>query len=238
MREPAKGASEGVSEPARIQWKDYLSLARTPSYVLNTLGMAGMAFAIGGLAYWMPRFLEERKVPDLLGQDPVTVFGGITALGGFFGTLAGGLAGDWLRTRVTGSYFFVSGIAMMLGFPMILLMLWAFPSPWGWLFVFLAVFCLFFNTGPTNTVLANVTHPSVRATAFALNILIVHLLGDVPSPPLMGLVAGYSSREASFIMVSVAVLVGGLFWLWGARYLERDTALAPLRLESEAPATP
>jgi hypothetical protein len=96
--------------------------------------------------------------------------------------------------------------------------------------VFLAVFCLFFNTGPTNTILANVSHPALRASGFALNILIIHLLGDVLSPPLMGLVAGFYGRDVSFIVVSIAVLVGGLFWLAGAKYLERDTALAPTRL--------
>ena len=48
------------------------------------------------------------------------------------------------------------------------------PFPAAWVFVFLTVFFLFFNTGPTNTILANVTHPSMRPTAFALNILVIH----------------------------------------------------------------
>jgi hypothetical protein len=43
-------------------------------------------------------------------------------------------------------------------------------------------------------------------------------------------VAGYTNQDVSFLLVSLAVLLGGLFWLWGARYLERDTELAPTRL--------
>jgi MFS family permease len=55
MREPPAGGCDGVQASGRrAQWKDYLTLARTPSYVLNTLGMTGMTFAIGGLAFWMP----------------------------------------------------------------------------------------------------------------------------------------------------------------------------------------
>jgi MFS transporter, Spinster family, sphingosine-1-phosphate transporter len=111
------------------------------------------------------------------------------------------------------------------------------PFPYAWLFVFLAVFCLFFNTGPTNTILANVTHPAVRASAFALNILIIHLFGDALSPPLMGLISRLFSSSpdqpnfaAGFVVVSALMLLGGLAWLWGARYLERDTELAPTRL--------
>jgi hypothetical protein len=99
--------------------------------------------------------------------------------------------------------------------------LWT-PFPWAWVFIFLAVFCLFFNTGPTNAVLANVTHPSVRSTAFALNILIIHLLGDAISPPVVGLIAGHSSSATAFVVISAMMLVSGSFWLWGARFLERD----------------
>src|SRR5262249_14109715 len=118
----------------------------------------------------------------------------------------------------------------MLGFPMILLVLWT-PFPLAWVFVFLACFCLFFNTGPTNTVLANVTHPAVRATAFALNIFVIHALGDAVSPTIIGYVARVGgSWEPAFRMVSVILLAGGLLGRWGVRYLQRDTAMAPLRI--------
>jgi MFS family permease len=213
----------------RLTRADYLSLARTPSYVLNTLGMSAMTFAIGGMAFWMPDYLEWRQVAPVGPLGPRTFFGAITVVAGLLATLAGGWAGDALRPRFGGSYFLVSGTAMLVGFPMILAMLWT-PFPLAWLFVFLAVFCLFFNTGPTNTIIANVTHPSVRAAGFAANILVIHTLGDVPSPPLMGLVAGLTNQNVSFIVVSIAVLVGGVFWLWGARHLERDTKLAATRL--------
>src|SRR5262249_23140594 len=114
-----------------------------------------------------------------------TIFGAIVVVSGLAATLLGGLAGDWLRPRFPSSYFMVSGLTMLLAFPMILLVL-VVPFPACWIFVFAAVFCLFFNTGPTNTILANVTHPAVRSTAFAVNILIIHTFGDAISPVVMG----------------------------------------------------
>jgi MFS family permease len=232
MREPPRGRADAIAEarPRKVGLKDYMQIIKIRSYLLNTLGMTAMTFAIGGLAYWMPEYLEEKKTPDLLGIGPRTVFGIITALSGLLATLLGGWMGDWLRPRYSGSYFLVSGMAMLLGFPMVLLFL-ALPFPWAWIFAFLAVFCLFFNTGPTNTILANVTHPSVRASAFALNILIIHALGDAISPPVIGYIAGATDSMATgFVVVSLMMLVGGLLWLWGTHYLGRDTALAPTRL--------
>jgi MFS family permease len=231
MRDPPRGQADAVQEmpPRKAGLADYAGLLWIPSYTLNTLGMTVMTFAIGALAFWMPDYLKQQRVEDMFGLGPRTLFGAITALSGLVATLLGGLAGDWLRPRFSGSYFLVSGLAMLLGFPMLLLFLWT-PFPWAWLFVFAAVFCLFFNTGPTNTILANVTHPAERAMGFALNILIIHALGDAISPPVVGFVADRTSMRFAFGVVSVLMLLGGLLWLWGVHYLERDTALAPTRL--------
>jgi hypothetical protein len=93
---------------------------------------------------------------------------------------------------------------------------------------------LFFNTGPTNTILANVTHVSIRAAGFALNILIIHAFGDAISPWLIGKINDKwnGDMDAGFIAISVTMLLSGLFWLAGARFLARDTELAPTRLGS------
>jgi predicted MFS family arabinose efflux permease len=190
--------------------------------------MTAMTFALGGLGYWVPRYLFSSKQAESWSSVNL-IFGAIVVVSGLVATLLGGLAGDKLRDRYPGSYFLVSGISMLVGFPMVLLVLWA-PYPWYWYFVFIACFCLFFNTGPTNTVLANVTHPSVRASAFAFNIFVIHALGDAISPWLIGLIADLSSMDVGFAVVSLAILLGGILWLWGAKYLARDTELAPTRL--------
>ncbi|HWG41568.1 MAG TPA: MFS transporter [Gemmataceae bacterium] len=231
MREPRRGQTELTpqSTRSRERWSDYLILLKTPSYVLNTLGMTAMTFAMGGLAFWTPGYFEERRVQPLFGLNPTTAFGGLTALTGLVATLLGGMVGDRLRSRFPGSYFLVSGAAMVLAFPMLILMI-VLPFPLAWIPLVLFVFFLFFNTGPTNTILANVTHPLLRAPGFALNILVIHLLGDAASPTLMGVIAGFKNLSWAFGFVSIMVLVGGILWLWGAKYLERDTAMAPHRL--------
>jgi MFS-type transporter involved in bile tolerance (Atg22 family) len=192
--------------------------------------MTAMTFAIGAFAFWMPRYLKACDAPPCLGIEPRTFFGVVTAAAGLTGTLSGGLCGDWVGRWTSGSYFLVSGIGMLLCVPCAILFLLV-PFPASWVFIFLAVFLLFFNVGPTNTILANVVHPSMRSTAFALNILIIHLFGDVLSPPLVGTIRDRcGSLAPGFIAVAVFMGLGGLLWLWGARHLKRDTELAPLRL--------
>jgi MFS family permease len=135
----------------------------------------------------------------------------------------GGFLADRLRTRVSGSYFLVSGAGMLIGFPLVIAMLYT-PFPYAWILMFGALFFIFFNTGPANTALANVSLPSVRATAFALNILVIHALGDAIAPPLLGAVAGHTTMNAAFLVVSGTMLISGVFWLTGMKYLDADTA--------------
>lgn len=228
MHDPPRGQMEVAAQGTRRGLQKYLGLFRIPSFVINTAGMTAMCFAIGALAYWMPKYLTTRQVPDVLGVGPRTIFGAITAISGLLATFAGGWAGDRLRSRYPGSYFLVSGAAMLVGAPMIVGFIYT-PFPLAWVFVFAAVFCLFFNTGPTNTILANVTHPQSRATGFALNIMIIHLFGDAFSPPVVGIIRGGLGDAAGFFTIAVVVLIGGVIWLFGARYLEEDTRLSGVR---------
>jgi len=110
--------------------------------------MTAMTFAIGGIAFWMPTISNPGRARRR--RRPV-IFGAVVVVGGLSATLVGGAVGDRLRGRYGGSYFLVSGTAMLLGFPVILAALQA-PFPWIWVLIFLTVFCLFFNTGPTNTI--------------------------------------------------------------------------------------
>jgi len=211
-----------ATERPRATWADYRALFRIRSYRFNVAAQTAMTFAIGGMSFWAPAYFSGQRGQADLAQVNL-IFGGITAVAGLASTLFGGWLGDRLVQRIPGAYFLVSAGGMLLAFPFTLAMLFA-PFPLAWVFCFLAVFFLFFNIGPANTALANVTKPSVRATAFAVNIFVIHALGDAISPPLIGAIGDRWNLTAGFIVVSLTMLLAGLFWLWGTRYLPSDEA--------------
>ena len=244
MKDPRIALQKASLAPPKksIRLQDVLALFKIPSYAYNTAAMAAMTFAIGGISFWLPSYLFTYRAADFgttpsLGQINLT-FGAITVLAGLTATLLGGWLGDRLRPRFPSAYFLVSGIAIGLSFPCILAILYC-PFPTAWIFVFLAVFFLFFNTGPSNTALANVSPPAIRSTAFAINILVIHLLGDAISPPLIGWIADRSDMNKAFLVVAATTLLASLLWLLGARFLGRDTeTIARLENPLPSPTTP
>lgn len=238
MKEPPRGQADAATSHRHAKLADYLILLKTPSYVLCTLGMTALTFAIGGISFWMPTYIYERMhgsatVDTTLLSSITRNFGLITVVAGLSATLLGGYIADALRARIKGAYFIVSGSAMLLGFPCFVAMLYVPVSmPWlFWLLLFLAIFFLFLNTGPANTILANVTHPSIRASAFAVNIFVIHAFGDAISPWIIGLLRDATHRwDIPFLTVGFLMLACAALWLWGARYLDEDTKSAPGRV--------
>ncbi|HEU5314020.1 MAG TPA: MFS transporter [Candidatus Udaeobacter sp.] len=220
QRDPRVAAHQLVQKSPRRSIGDYLRLFRTRSYLINCVAITLMTFVQGGLGFWVPAYLRYRNQSPSVGM---TIFGLITVVAGLVSTLLGGVIADRLRSRFAGSYFWVSGIGMLIACPFFIVTLYI-PFPAAWIAMFLAIFFLFLNTGPSNTALANVSLPAVRATAFAVNIFVVHAFGDVQAFWLLGYIGGHTNMHVAFLFVSGIILLSGVAWLIGVKYLPADTA--------------
>ena len=220
QRDPRVAAHHLEQESPRRSIRDYLRLFRTRSYLINCVAQTLMTFVTGGLGFWAAAYLRYRNQSPDVGM---TIFGLITVVAGLVSTLLGGVIADKLRSRFAGSYFWVSGIGMLIACPFFIATLYI-PFPAAWITMFFAIFFLFVNTGPSNTALANVSLPAVRATAFAVNILVIHALGDVQAFWLLGYIGGHTNMHVAFLFVSGIIFLSGLTWLIGVKYLPADTA--------------
>ncbi len=198
----------------------------------NVLDMGGLKSKLAAkltateLEQYNARIFDALVTPE----SPTTgsiglIFGGIVVISGLTATLAGGILGDKLRSRHSGAYFLVCGAGALVSVPFFVGMLYL-PFPYAWVSTFFAVFGLFLNTGPGNTILANVVPTEIRATSFAINILLIHALGDAISPLLIGTVADRSNLQFGFLLCTILIVVAGVVWLFGAKHLRRDTEAA------------
>jgi hypothetical protein len=80
---------------------------------------------------------------------------------------------------------------------------------------FFAEMFVFLNTGPLNALLANVVSPAIRSTAFAANIVVIHLLGDALSPTLIGMLSDRLGLASAFMITPAMLAVAGLVGVLG-----------------------
>ena len=217
LREPERTNSTAHLLPAG----GYGALLRNRSFLTTTLAMAAMTFALGGLAQWIPSFLNRIHHLDVAKGN--TLFGAITVLAGITGTLTGGWLGDRLQARSTNGYLLVSGWGFVLGTPITAVAILADNLTTCLVAIFFAEFFLFLNTGPLNTVIVNVSKPSVRAMAFAVNIFLIHALGDAVSPAIIGRLSdAWGLRHALLVAPATIALAAGFSFLC-CRWIASDS---------------
>ncbi len=222
LPDPARGAQDEPGRPMRPGpggWRHYVLLFRNGPYRATVLGYAAYTFAFGGLAVFMPTFLSRvRGVPLNVADQQIGVAVVIT---GFVGTWAGGWLGDFLLRYTRSAYLLMSGIATLLAAPCAWMALTSTDHTTYYASLIAAELLLFLSTGPINSAIVSYVSPTERATAMAFSILLIHLLGDVPSPYIVGAIsdaqrAGGATPAAGLqiavMVLPLAILISGIVW--------------------------
>jgi MFS family permease len=213
------GGAAGGTGRGEVLGSRGISLVRNRLFLMNTLAMTAVTFALGGLSVWMPTFLMEKSAEAGAGvglERVNLVFGAMMVFGGIGATVMGGWAADRVRRVRANGLYAVAGWATVLAGPAVGLAVWA-SWGWQWVALALAVFLVFVHSGPANAALAESVPEAERPTAFAWNIFIIHALGDAISPALIGGVADRWGLQTGMGVVGCAVLAGGVIWLAAGR---------------------
>ncbi len=222
MKEPERGGTDSAAEKAAGSKADrYLGLLKNPAYMWAVLGYAMATFTIGGISTWIPTFLQ-RTAHQTAAHAGFTI-GAMTAVTGLLGTAAGGwLAQRWLK-RDHRALYWVSALGAGLCIPFALL---CFFGPLKTMLPALALaqFTLFLGSGPVNAAIVNSVSAQVRATALAGQLFLIHLLGDVPSPRIIGFVSDRSNLSWGLGVTVLALVLSALFQVIGSRYAPSDSS--------------
>lgn len=198
----------------------YAALLRNRPYILTVLGYAAYTFALGGMALYVVKFLE--RVRGLSEGHASVGFAGVVIATGLLGIALGGWLSDRLLSVTKQSYLWVSGIATLIAAPLALAGLTSAVPAVYWTAIVTAQLLLFASTGPVNSAIVNVVPPEIRATAVAVSIFAIHVLGDVPSPSLIGAISDATSLERAVLIIPAALLVSGVIWTYAAWRGERS----------------
>ena len=219
LADPPRGQmdTEGKHEPdPRPSMAVYLELLRErQGFRYATLGYGAYTFAVGGLAFWMPTYLE--RIHGLSRSDATVEFGGVVFITGLIGTLSGGWLLDRIRHRVPSAAMLICAVSTLAAVPFIFGVLTAESRTLGTICLVAAQLLLFTSTGPVNTALVELVPVPQRARASALAILLMHLIGDVPSPPLIGWLSDRHGLDIALFLVPAAVVLSGMLWGYAAK---------------------
>ncbi|MEJ7602179.1 MAG: MFS transporter [Kofleriaceae bacterium] len=241
IEEPARKLQKvGVAFASTIR-----TLIALPLYRRAVFGYCAHTAAIGAFSYWAPTFLSERFF-SALATDPLAPgaaeqvlksanfwFGVTTVIAGAIGTIVGGRMADHAlrglpivpvdathedprNLLAANAQLRVCAIGVAIAFPFTAAAFFA-PSPM--LFFTLAGIAeigLFLSTAPINAILLRTAPAYMRASAMAVAIFAIHLLGDLWSPTVLGLALDYLVPTLAMMILPIGFAVATALW-WPRR---------------------
>ena len=241
LREPPRGHSEGLqSQGQPPSARDVIAfLWRARSFRHLSLGSALYAFVGYSVVNWSPAFFMRSHA---MGTGEVgTWLAGIIGIGGGIGVYMGGALGDrWAQTDARGRVF-LPAIAMLVGVPFSFVVYLSDHTTTAMLALTIPAMTGLMYQAPAFAVTQSLATPRMRATAAAILLFVINIVGLALGPAATGLLSdalapqyGDDSLRYAMLCVSLVLIWSSLhFWL-ASRTLREDLEHARRAAEREA----
>jgi MFS family permease len=212
----ASAVVETAKAHARVALSKMIQpLVRERLYVRAVIGYCAQTFALGGFAYWAPKYIHAQYHLEL--DHANYVFGSVLIVAGLLGTAIGGTWADRAtrgldRRAAVGVHLRICAVSGLCGAPFALACVLSATATSFFALIFVCSTFLFLSTSPINAALLQSVPVHLRASAMALSIFASHLFGDLWSPPLVGAIADRTTMQIGMLMLPVAILASGLVW--------------------------
>jgi MFS family permease len=204
---------------------DVVTLLTDGVYIVVVLGYAALAFVIGALSFWAPvdfsatLHISIARSTQIIGVITFTCGLGGTFFGGWCLDARGSGKGIFAVTRALELCVLFVSVSIVFALGAVLTL----DLTTSMVCLAVADFFLFATGAPVNAALLSVAPKNMRSLAMAMSILLMHALGDLPSPFLMG----YITDLVNSIRLALVILI--LWLLWTVAFWVAGVALARRR---------
>lgn len=234
LTEPVRGAMDGpaASSGAAIESAPTVTtvrngrrealwtLATNAQWMWSVAGYTAYTFSLGALAVWMPAFMQRER--GWSPESAAITFSGIVVVTGFLGTIAGGAVDARLARGRAAPSLVLCAITALVAAPLLMLAIATQDRTMCIAATGLGCFLAFVSQAPINAAILNSVGSDARAFAIGMSTLMIHVLGDVPSPWLVGKVSDATGSLAKGLgLVPIGFAAAALIWGVGAFALRR-----------------
>ena len=220
------------SNKVKMESKDIIKEFITkPSVLLTYLGMAAVVFVTTSMLTWLPTYFEKmRNMPqETAGKMASSVM--VLAL---IGAPLGGFLTDMWRKSKDNARLMFPAISTLLSAIVLFVALALLKGTVQYAaFLLFGVLVLAFISGAAS-VTQDVIHPGLRATSYAIAVVVQNLLGASTAPVAMGKIYDLTNIQTALSVLPFVLLVGALLFWVGSRYYVKDLGkVAHIALEAE-----
>ncbi|OGE88277.1 MAG: hypothetical protein A3J07_00585 [Candidatus Doudnabacteria bacterium RIFCSPLOWO2_02_FULL_49_13] len=185
------------------------SLRHNWPFIWVLIGSVLVTFAGGGFVTWGVEFIRRYEGYNL--RDSALILGLVFMAAGILGVYFGSLLADWLHTKSSSGRSFLVGWSLILAAPLVFAGL-TFGQGF-FVYFFFGTMLISFYHGPVTAIIHEVVPRHLWASAFALYLLVSHLLGDSLAPAVIGRISDQVNLRVALQFSTVLIFLSGLAFL-------------------------
>jgi MFS family permease len=215
----------------RMERKDIIKEFITkPSVVYTYFGMACVVFVTTSMLTWLPTYFE--KVRGISQESAGQMASSVMLLALVGAPLGGYLTDRWRRTRENARLVFPA-LSTLLSAIVLFTALALLKGTIQYIVLLgFGILVLSFISGAA-AVTQDVIHPGLRATSYAIAVVVQNLLGASTAPIVMGKIYDLTNIQTALSVLPLVLLTGAfLFWLGSRHYVKDLGKVAKIQLEA------
>ncbi len=216
----------------KMERKDIIKeFLKKPSVIFTYFGMTAIVFVTTAMIVWLPKFFEVTT-----GMDPKkagTLAGAVMMLALIGAPMGGYITDRWRKTEIRARMLFPA-ITTFISALLLFLAFYFFKGTAQLITLFtFGIFIMLFISGAA-AVTQDVIHPGLRATSYAIAVLVQNLIGSFTAPIVLGRIADLTNIKTAMSILPFSLLIGALLFLIGSRYYVGDMEkVSTIKLEAQ-----
>ncbi|HKK42542.1 MAG TPA: MFS transporter [Bacteroidales bacterium] len=190
-----------------------------PSVLFTYFGIAAVVFVTTSMLTWLPTYFENTRA---LPQETAGKMASSVMVLALVGAPLGGHLTDRWRKRQTNARLLFPALSTFLAAVVLFTALALGKGTVQYIvFLMFGILVMCFISGAA-AVTQDVIHPGLRATSYAIAVVIQNLLGASTAPIVMGKIYDLSNIQTALSILPFILILGAVLFWFGSKYYTKD----------------
>lgn len=209
----------------RMERKDIAKEFLTrPSIIYTYFGIAAVVFVTTSLITWLSTYFQVERQ---LAQDKAGTMASSVMVLALVGAPLGGILIDrWRKTQINARLLLPAISTLLSAFLLAIALFFLKGSGQYIVLLLMGITIMVFIAG-ASAVTQDVIHPGLRATSYAIAVIVQHLLGSSLAPIVIGKIYDKANIQTALSILPFILVVGATLFYLGSRHYEKDMEKVP-----------
>lgn len=219
-----------ANKKIKMEKKDiFREFISKPSIIYTYFGIAAVVFVTTSLITWLSTYFQmTREMPQ---EKAGTMASAVMVLALVGAPLGGVLTDRWRKTQFN-ARLLLPAISSLTSAILLFSALYLFRGTIQYIVFLLMGICIMVFISGASAVTQDVIHPGLRATSYAIAVVVQNLLGSSTAPIVVGKIYDLSNIKTALSILPFVLVAGSILFYLGSRYYEKDMdKVAKIKLE-------